>query len=195
MIQSSLSLSSFQQIAEVNNFSSFKEIYVYLKEKASHMVIDILDHNEVLRENLLDLCTHYSSYSFKNNIKIVDEKNELSQKLLSLAESQFSAGSFLGTLSFTVDLNNYLRQKNDASYKDFVVYITFKYSPDNETCLYYEEISGDKHADLRIPDKIFYRYLPLLYEMTQYEICLAYLRRAQTEIPGGVLCNCEWVEI
>ena len=192
MIASSLSLSSFQQIAEVKNFNSFKEIYLYLKEKASSMVIDILDHNQSLRENLIQLCTHYHSYSYRNGVQITDSKDESEQKLLSLARSQFDAGSFLGTLSFSVDLKNYLLQKTDAGYKNFVVYITFKYSPDNDTCLYYEEISGDRHLDLNIPDKIFYRYLPLLYQMTQYESCLNILQQAQ-KIPGGILCDTKWV--
>ena len=192
MIQSSISLSLFQQRAETKDFKSFKEIYLFLKERASVMVIDILDNNETLREKLIQLCTHYASYKYVNNVKIVDTKDEDPQKLLTLAMSQFNAGSFLGTLSCSVDLANYIKQKTDSSYKGYVVYVTFKYSPDNETCLYYEEVSDDRHLDLDIPDKVFYRYLPLLYEMTQYESCLLYLQQAQT-IPGGVLCECEWV--
>ena len=159
--------------------SSYRSKYRFLKEKASDMIIKILDRDVFLQQRLIELCTCYSSYQYLTSEQVPKKEDECEGKLLTLAECQFKIGEGLGTLCLIINLNNFINKKGS------LVYITFEYSISDEYIVYSEEISRKEHLQHKIPNTIFYRYLPLLAKLSTEQSCRRYLKCALKRCPSG----------
>lgn len=170
----------FLQLEKLKSIYSLNDAYMLFKEKASNTIAHILENDSELKNELFELATDHSRASYRNNIKITEKKHELPERLLEVCHCQFTIfgnGLFgnhttmgIGKLYLTINLNNYLKGNKD------IVYISFLYSDDGQDGNFLEELNEEQHLELKIPEIVLYRYLPLLSGLGEKESAEMVLR-------------------